>query len=339
METRPEGRTAEAVETSEQGVPGTDPRELAGDDARDVARTDAYQGAREARAGQVVQPPMAPATGWALRRRRLGKALTGPAGRRGVLGILAFIAIWQVLTKFDEWVGGAQVPLVGALPAPSDVVLRLFELVATGGFWNSWYLSFGRVMWGFAFAMLVGIPFGLLMATSANAKRLLFPPFEVLRPIPPLAWVPLAILFWPTQELSITFVTFLGAFFTVVMNTVGGGEQIDRRYILAARSMGANKWRMFRRVVLPATLPSIATGAVVGMGITWEVVVAAELISGGGGGGSAGGGLGFLVWNSYQGGDIAAVVVGMISLGIAGYISSILVRMASNLTMPWKRLA
>ncbi len=327
METRPEGQ---ATEATEQGVPGTDQRE--------VARTDGYQGAREARVGQSVQAPMIPVTGWGLRRRKLRKALTGPAGRRGALGVVAFIALWQVVTKLDEWVG-PQVPLVGALPAPSDVVLRLFELVATGGFWSSWYLSFGRVMWGFAFAMLVGIPFGLLMATSANAKRLLFPPFEVLRPIPPLAWVPLAILFWPTQELSITFVTFLGAFFTVVMNTVGGGEQIDRRYILAARSMGASKWKMFRRVILPATLPSIATGAVVGMGITWEVVVAAELISGGGGGGSAGGGLGFLVWNSYQGGDIAAVVVGMISLGIAGYISSILVRMASNLTMPWKRLA
>ncbi len=333
MQTRPEERTAEAVQappTGAQGSGGTDPQ--------DVAVTDAYQGGREARAGGVVQPPMTPTTGWALRRRRLGKALSGPGMRRGILGVLGFLALWQVAAKLDEWLG-PQVPLVGDLPAPSDVVLRLFELVATGGFWESWYLSFGRVAWGFAFAMLIGIPFGLLMATSANAKRLLFPPFEVLRPIPPLAWVPLAILFWPTQELSITFVTFLGAFFTVVMNTVGGGEQIDRRYILAARSMGANKWRLFRRVILPATLPSIATGAVVGMGITWEVVVAAELISGGGGGGGAGGGLGFLVWNSYQGGDIAAVVVGMISLGIAGYVSSILVRMVSNVTMPWRRVA
>ena len=120
------------------------------------------------------------------------------------------------------------------------------------------------------------------MATSRTAKRIAFPVFETLRPIPPLAWVPLAILFWPTAELSITFVIFLGAFFPIVLNTVGGAEQIDRRYLLAARSLGAGRLTVFRRVILPASLPSIVTGAAVGMGITWEVVVAAELISGGG---------------------------------------------------------
>jgi len=91
-------------------------------------------------------------------------------------------------------------------------------------------------------------------------------------------------------------------------------------------------------VILPATMPSIVTGAVVGMGITWEVVVAAELISGGGQD-AAGGGLGFLVWNSYQGGDIARVVVGMISLGVAGYLSSGAVRVAGERLMPWRRVA
>jgi NitT/TauT family transport system permease protein len=269
------------------------------------------------------------------RWRRLRRLVGTTAWRRGAIGIVAFVALWQVVTSLDEWIG-FQVPYVGKLPPASDVLTGFIELVGRGGYWDSWYLSFGRVIWGFVAAMIVGIPFGLLMAVSRTAKRIFFPPFEVLRPIPPLAWVPLAIIFWPTQELSITFVTFLGAFYTVVMNTVGGAEQIDRRYLLAARSMGANLWTMFRRVVLPATLPSIATGAVVGMGITWEVVVAAELISGGGQG-TAGGGLGFLVWNSYQGGQIAHVVVGMISLGIAGYMSSGIVRVLSNRVMPWRR--
>lgn len=250
------------------------------------------------------------------------------------MGIVAFLLLWEVATSLDEWTG-VRLPFVGALPPPSAVVGGVLELIRAGGYWESWYRSFTRVIWGFIAAMIVGIPFGLLMAVSANAKRIFFPPFEVLRPIPPLAWVPLAIIFWPTQELSITFVTFLGAFFTVVMNTVGGAEQIDRRFLLTARSMGANRWMMFRRVVLPATMPSIAVGAVVGMGITWEVVVAAELISGGGGAGG-GGGLGFLVWDSYQGGEISHVIVGMISLGIAGYFSSGLVRAVSNRAMPWR---
>ena len=104
----------------------------------------------------------------------------------------------------------------------------------------------------------------------------------------------------------------------------------------AARSMGANRRVLFRRVVLPATLPSMVTGAAVGMGITWEVVVAAELISGGGQG-SGDGGLGFLVWNAYQGGDLPRVIVAMISLGIAGYLASALVRRLGDRLMPWKR--
>ena len=257
---------------------------------------------------------------------------------RGVIGMVVFVVFWEVATSLDEWVG-VSTPFLARLPPPSSVVEAFVDLVGSGGFWQSAYLSFARVMWGFVAAMVVGIPFGLLMAVSPTAKAICFPPFELLRPIPPLAWVPAAIIFWPTPELSITFVTFLGAFFTVVINTVGGAEQIDRRFLLAARSMGASKRTIFRKVLLPATLPSIATGAVVGMGITWQVVVAAEMISGGGQGGStgAGGGLGFLIWNSYLGGAIPHVIVGMIGLGVAGYLSSTAVRMLSIKLMPWRR--
>jgi len=122
----------------------------------------------------------------------------------------------------------------------------------------------------------------------------------------------------------------------IVLNTVGGSDQIDRRYLLAARSMGANRRVIFRRVILPATLPSLVTGAAVGMGITWEVVVAAELISGGGQS-SGDGGLGFLVWNAYQGGDLPRVIVAMVSLGVAGYLGSTLVRWLGYRLMPWKK--
>ena len=99
--------------------------------------------------------------------------------------------------------------------------------------------------------------------------------------------------------MSIAFVTFLGAFFTIVINVLGGARSIDIRLLRAAQSMGATRWDMFWRIVLPATLPSIFTGAAVGMGITWEVVLAAEMISGGGTQG--GGGLGFFIWNSLHG--------------------------------------
>jgi NitT/TauT family transport system permease protein len=181
----------------------------------------------------------------------------------------------------------------------------------------------------------------MFLALSRTFYQITFPPFEVLRPIPPLAWVPAAILFWPTQELSIAFITFLGAFYTIVINVVGGARSIDARYVQSAYAMGASRWTLFRRVIFPATLPSIIVGAAVGMGITWEVVVAAEMISGGGSsmgqgaGSGTGGGLGFFIWNSYTGGSYEQIVVGMISIGIAGYLSSSAIRVLGNLIAPW----
>lgn len=255
--------------------------------------------------------------------------------RRGVVGILLAVLLWEVTTQLDEWVGVA-VPFLAELPAPSAVVADFGELVTAPGYWSSWSLSLQRVALGFSCALVLGGGIGLLMASRPLVRQTFFPVLETLRPIPPLAWVPLAIIFWPTAELSITFVTFLGAFFPIVLNTVGGADEIDRRYLLAARSMGANRRVIFRRVILPATLPSLVTGAAVGMGITWEVVVAAELISGGGQS-SGDGGLGFLVWNAYQGGDLPRVVVAMVSLGIAGYLASALVRRLGGLLMPWKK--
>ena len=183
-------------------------------------------------------------------------------------------------------------------------------------------------------------PIGLLLAVNRTAFGIGFPPFEVLRPIPPLAWVPASIIFWPTQELSIAFVTFLGAFYTIVINVIGGARSIDVRFFQAARSMGSSNWDIFRRIILPGVLPSIVIGMEVGIGITWNVVVAAEMISGGGGAiqSRAGGGLGFFIWNSYIGGSYPLIVVGMISIGIAGWISSAIIRRLGIAVTPWLRL-
>jgi NitT/TauT family transport system permease protein len=259
----------------------------------------------------------------------------GRAAVRGATGILVALALWELATALDGWTG-VGVPFLAHLPEPTEVVGAFGDLLTSHGYWNSWKLSFERVAWGFGFGLVLGVPLGLLLATSRTVKRVLFPVFETVRPIPPLAWVPLSILFWPTSEESITFVIFLGGFFPIVLNTFAGAERVDRRLLLGARSLGASRLTIFRRVVLPAALPSIVTGAAVGMGITWEVVVAAELISGGGSS-SGDGGLGFLVWSAYQGGDIPRVVAGMISLGIAGYLASGAVRLLGARLMPWER--
>jgi NitT/TauT family transport system permease protein len=267
--------------------------------------------------------------------RRIVKSLAGIRARRGVAALALFFLLWQVAVSLKGWLG-IEVPWVGRLPSPTSVFAAWLGLLGDPGYWQSWYLSFTRVMTGFLAAMLVGIPVGLGVAVNRYFYDVFYPGFEILRPIPPLAWVPISLIFWPTQEMSIASVTFLGAFYTIVINVIGGARSIDARYLRAARSMGATRWHLFWKVVLPATLPSIFTGAAVGMGITWEVVVAAEMISTGGR--ASGGGLGFFIWNSYIGGSLQQIVVGMISIGIAGYLSSALIRMLGYALMPWQRV-
>ena len=252
---------------------------------------------------------------------------------RAVVSIVTFVVLWEVGSRL-------KLPWVGDVPPPTVVLKALLPLLSDQGYWYSWYQSSRRVLTGFLAAMLIGIPFGLAMATSRIFRDVTFPVFEILRPVPPLAWVPAAIIFWPTQELSIGFVIFLGAIFTIMLNVIGGARSIDIRFFQAARSMGSSNWDIFRRIILPGVLPSIVIGMEVGIGITWNVVVAAEMISGGGGAiqSRAGGGLGFFIWNSYIGFSYPLIVVGMISIGIAGWISSAIIRRLGIAVTPWLRL-
>jgi len=264
-----------------------------------------------------------------------GGGVLNRKSRRAAISIAILLIIWEIYGSFGRLYGpeGATPP---PIPPASDVFVTWYHLLFDADYWKSWYLSGLRVLSGFGLAVLLGIPLGLLMAISRPFYGIAFPPFEVFRPIPPLAWVPIAIIFWPTQELSITFVTFLGAFTTIVINVLGGARSIDARYFLAGRSMGATRWDLFRRLIVPGTIPSIAVGAEVGMGITWSVVVAAEMISGGGRSLSGtGGGLGYFVWNSYVGGQFPHIIVGMFSIGIAGYAASAAIRKLGEVLTPW----
>jgi len=269
----------------------------------------------------------------AAQPRRPRESLLRHPALRAVVSIAAFLAFWELASRLN-W------PWVGQAPAPSKVFEAWIPLLSDPGYWYSWYQSSRRVLSGFVAAMLIGIPFGLAMATSRMFNDVTFPVFEILRPVPPLAWVPAAIIFWPTQELSIGFVIFLGAIYTIMLNVIGGARSIDVRFFQAARSMGSSNWDIFRRIILPGVLPSIIVGMEVGIGITWNVVVAAEMISGGGGAiqSRAGGGLGFFIWNSYIGFSYPLIVVGMISIGIAGWISSAIIRRLGVLATPWLRV-
>lgn len=260
----------------------------------------------------------------------------GRAQRRAAVSYVVVLAAWQLGSTSPGWLG-YPLPWVSRLPTPASVVTVWAHLVTDRGYWQSWGTSFGRVLVGFAAAVIAGVPLGLLMAISRTVRGVVFPVFELLRPIPPLAWVPAAIIFWPTQELSIDFVIFIGAFYTMVLNALDGADSVDIRLIQVARSMGASRWNIFHRLILRAVVPSLLVGMEVSIGITWEVVVAAEMISGGGSGAAAasGGGLGFFIWNSYVGGSYPQIIVGMISIGIAGYLSSGALRLAAARFTRW----
>lgn len=255
---------------------------------------------------------------------RIKKSLTGKRFWRGASAVAGFFVLWQISCS-------GLLPFMKAIPTPVEVAHAFWKLIFEPKYWAGWMDSSLRVFYGFAAAQILGIPLGLGMGWSRNFKDLTFPVFELLRPIPPLAWVPVSILFWPTNELSIAFITFIGAFFTIVVNVLGGVGAIKKELVYSAVSFGASPQQVFWRIVLPATIPSIATGMMVGIGITWNVVIAAEMIAGNTG-------LGRLTWEAYLAGYTPGIIVGMISIGLAGYVSSGLVKWVADVLMPWKRI-
>lgn len=242
---------------------------------------------------------------------------------RGAISIAGFITLWQIGAMY-KW------PVIGAIPAPTEVLVSFLRQLREVYYWLSWKDSMIRIFTGFVVAQILGVPLGLLLGANKTARDIIYPIFEIMRPVPPLAWVPVSVIFWPTPEMSMIFVTFLGAFFTVILNIVEGVTAIDQRYIRAAYSLGSSRSDIFWRILLPASLPSVVVGMTVGMGITWSVVVAAEMVA-------SQTGLGYLTWRGYVAGEFPLIVVGMISIGLAGYISSALIRVLGSRFTPWLR--
>ncbi len=242
---------------------------------------------------------------------------------RGVVSVVSFFVLWHLLVVTG--VSG-----FAELPTPIQTLSTfLAEYLTDSEYWHSWMISFQRVAIGFIIAQILGIPLGLVFGTSEKFRDLFFPVFELLRPIPPLAWVPISILFWPTNESSIVFITFIGAFFVIVINVFDGVGRIQNEHIWLARSLGASKLDVFHRIMLPSVIPSIAVGMTLGIAITWNVVIAAEMIA-------SDSGLGRMTWEGYVSSTPEVVLIGMISIGLAGFISTITVDWIERKMMPWK---
>ena len=222
------------------------------------------------------------------------------------------------------------------LPPPSAVGPALGELVTVGMPpgkalpLHAWH-SLGRVSVGVGLAVLLGVPFGLALGASARLCSLIMPLVNFLRPIPPLAWVPLAILWFGLGLTSAAYLIFLGAFFPVVLATCSGVRNVDILYIDAVRLLGATRLGIWRKVLLPGAMPSILTGIQVGMGIGWMTLVAAEFT-----GVRNGYGLGYMIMSARDLQRTDEVIAGMVTIGIIGLGMEWLMRRFTNRILRWQ---
>jgi NitT/TauT family transport system permease protein len=245
------------------------------------------------------------------------------AMRLSALGIGVVIWYLAVETDFNFYINFENVP------GPVAVVSSLFTHLAGSEFYIHIAVSMQRILIGYALASLIGILIGLIMGRSRLAHDLVMPYVEIIRPIPAVAWIPLAILMWPTEESSIIYITFLGALFPIILNTLHGVEQTPEVLVRAARSLGARRTQIFRHVVLPAALPSIAAGLAIGMGVSWFSLLAGEIISGQYG-------IGYFTWNAYSLINYPDIVVGMLCIGLLGTGSTYAVRLITRPFLKWQ---
>jgi NitT/TauT family transport system permease protein len=243
----------------------------------------------------------------------------------GAASLIVFLIVWHLLTKYRVvfFVRFTNVP------SPLAVYASFTKAIHDPKFLMDILLSCRRILIGFSLAAVVGVPLGLVMGRFKLIHEIVFPVAEVLRPIPAIAWVPMAIMLWPTNEQSIVFITFLGSFFPILVNTLHGMSLVDPVLVRAAQCLGARESSIFREVYFPASLPHIFTGLTVGMGVAWVSLIAAEMISGQYG-------IGYFTWEAYSLVQYADIALGMIAIGVLGLGSSVLIRGAGQLVMPWR---
>ncbi len=236
----------------------------------------------------------------------------------------ALFALWYFGTKYriDFFIRFTNIP------TPGEVLAKVFEVNKSTKYMMNIGISLRRILAGFGVAILIAVPMGLLIGRYRSARDLLLPACEVLRPIPAIAWVPMSIMLWPSNEISIVFITFLGSFFPILLNTIHGVTAIDPVLLRAGRCLGASEGRMFWHVILPGALPHIFTGLAVGMGVAWVSLIAAEMISGQFG-------VGYFTWEAYSLISYAEIALGMITIGVLGLVCSGSIRALGKLAMPW----
>lgn len=220
-----------------------------------------------------------------------------------------------------------------ALPPPA-AVWRAFVILFTHGYgghlvWTDIGISAMRVAIGFLGAVIIGVPLGLLMARVGFVFRVIDPFLQFIRPVPPLAYIPLLVVWFGIGELPKIMLILVGTIPVIIIGTISGVRATPPLRLAVARTLGAREGQIFIHVILPSALPEIFTAARVGIGVAWSCLVAAELIA-------ADQGLGWLVQYAGQALQVAVVIAGIIIIGILGYLMELMIRLVENRAVPWR---
>jgi nitrate/nitrite transport system permease protein len=231
-----------------------------------------------------------------------------------ILSLIFFLAIWEI---------GARAGLFAELmPSASETIIALWGWISDP-FYNygpndkgiGWQLlaSLRRVSLGFLLGSVIAIPMGILSGLSKVAAKVSYPYVQILKPVSPLAWLPLGLGLIQDSEWTAIFVIAISSIWPTLINTKLGVENVNPSYINVTLNLGASRWRTIRKVILPASIPSIISGLRISMGISWLVIVAAEMLVGGTG-------LGYFVWNEWNNLAITSIITAIIIIGIIGFI-------------------
>lgn len=238
--------------------------------------------------------------------------------------LLALILLW-------EYISTSTPSLALQLPPPSEIFSATLELLKKGQLQTDVAASLSRVAKALLAALLVGVPLGSLLGGSRKFAWSFEPVVNFFRPIPPLAWIPLSILWFGIGDLQNEFIIFLAAVFPILINTMEGVRDAERQLIRAARTLGATRPVIALTVTLPAALPQMFLGLRVGTGIAWMALVAGELVA-------ATSGLGYLINLGRYLFRSDYVIVGMVAIGLIGLMLDGAIRVIQRIVMPWWRL-
>lgn len=237
--------------------------------------------------------------------------------------VAAVLGLWWLATE-AEWIA----PLF--LPSPADVIHAATRLVRTGELFVDVAVSARRVFLGFALAALVAVPLGVVMAVWRPAKAVMDPFVSLLRPLPSITWIPLSILWLGIGEMQKVAIVFMGSWIYILLYTYESTRRVDPTLIRAARNLGARDLAVMREIILPGALPGILAGLKVTLAISWSCVLTAEMIA-------AQNGLGALIWQAKDWGNLPLVIVGMLCISLAVLLADWLALGLEWLLLPWER--